>query len=42
MWDDKPSIKQWMKANSITSYTDLEIYYREKVRNMWTNLTTTK
>lgn len=29
-WDYRPSIKQWMQSHNITSYDDLQTYYRQK------------
>lgn len=38
-WDRKPSIKDWMKNHNISSYTDLQNYYRIEQKKIWRNMT---
>lgn len=41
-YDRKPSIKEWMSANNISTYHDLSIYYRKKQKSIWRNITANK
>ncbi len=41
-WDLKPSIKVWMAQNNISSYKNLQIYYRKAQKNAWRLITPTK
>lgn len=34
-WDLRPSIKEWMIKNKIPTYKDLEIYYRNRQKQIW-------
>lgn len=38
----KPSIKEWMDSHNISSYKQLEIYYRQRQKALWRNITTHK
>lgn len=41
-WDLKPSIKQWMLENGVSSYKDLEIGYRRRQKQLWRKITPNK
>ena len=41
-YDKKPSIMEWMLKNNISSYKDLEIYYRKKEKSVWRNISSSK
>jgi hexosaminidase len=41
-WDLKPSIKQWMLENGISSYKELEIGYRKRQKQLWRKISPNK
>lgn len=34
-WDKRPSIKEWMGKNNISNYSDLQVYYRTRQKELW-------
>lgn len=34
-WDQRPSIKQWMNEHNISTYDDLQVYYRQRQKKIW-------
>ena len=38
-FDQRPSIKEWMTAHNLEDYTDLEVYYRQRQKKIWRNIT---
>ncbi len=41
-WNLKPSISQWMKENNVANYTELQILYRRKQKQLWRKISPTK
>jgi hexosaminidase len=39
-WNQRPEIKQWMTKNNLSSYDDLQIYYRNKQKLIWRKIST--
>lgn len=41
-WDERPEIKERMKALNISDYKTLEIYYRQQQKKLWRQINPTK
>ena len=41
-FDERPSIKQWMDEHGFKTYKELEIFYREKQKSLWREITPSK
>lgn len=41
-WDKRPEIATFMKANNISDYSELEVYYRLRQKSIWKTINATK
>lgn len=41
-WDKRPEILVWMAQNGIKDYHELQIYYRNRQKQIWRNISKTK
>jgi hexosaminidase len=41
-WGNQPAIVAWMKANNISDYHALSIYFRQKQKKLWRTISTKK
>jgi hexosaminidase len=40
-YSQRPSIMEWMKAHGMSNYTQLSIYYRQRQKTLWRNISKT-
>lgn len=41
-WGDRPAIVSWMKANNISDYKSLSIYFRQRQKKLWRTISPAK